>query len=204
MIIHKVVQPLKDGALFGVRWSWWGRSRLRTNVAWIHLIFCNTLMHPISVSDCPGPERGVFCILIFDLISSSALVCFSLLRASNYYYIKGPVCCIVPYYSYYSYSELSILFSFIWSQDKLAYVHLLLLYIDIWKCCYFIVFYFKPSRNFALLTSFESVPLWYFRNSIFLLQTKKSTNHQYLIIQKLVQPLKDEAISGVGWLWWGR
>ena len=39
--------------------------------------------------DFPGPERGILCILIIDIISKSALVLFSLLRASNYYYNKG-------------------------------------------------------------------------------------------------------------------
>ena len=38
-----------------------------------------------------GPERGVFCILIIDIILKSALVGFSLLRASDYYYKKWKV-----------------------------------------------------------------------------------------------------------------
>ena len=40
--------------------------------------------------DFPGPEHGVFCISIVDIISRSALVGFSILRASNNYYNKGP------------------------------------------------------------------------------------------------------------------
>ena len=48
-------------------------------------------MYPISVSDFPGTECGVFCISIIGLISRSALVVFSLLCASNDYYKKGPV-----------------------------------------------------------------------------------------------------------------
>ena len=43
------------------------------------------------MSNLPGPERGVFCILIIDLISRSALVVFILVRARSYYYKKGPV-----------------------------------------------------------------------------------------------------------------
>ena len=46
-------------------------------------------MYPISVSGCPGPECGIFCILIVDLIFRSALVLFSLLLARNYHYNKG-------------------------------------------------------------------------------------------------------------------
>ena len=48
-------------------------------------------MHPTSVRYCPGPEHGVFYISIVDIILRSALVGFSLLRASNYYYRKGQV-----------------------------------------------------------------------------------------------------------------
>ena len=43
------------------------------------------------MSDFPGTERGVSCISILDIISRSALVLFSLLRASNYHYSKGHV-----------------------------------------------------------------------------------------------------------------
>ena len=41
--------------------------------------------------DFPSPERGVSCILIFDIISKSVLVLFSLLRGRNYHYNKGPL-----------------------------------------------------------------------------------------------------------------
>ena len=54
-------------------------------------------MYPVTARDCPGPERGVLCILIIDLILGSALVGFSLLHASNYYYKKGPVCYILTF-----------------------------------------------------------------------------------------------------------
>ena len=43
------------------------------------------------MSYCPGPERGVFCILNVDHICKSALVLFSLIRACNYQYTKGPL-----------------------------------------------------------------------------------------------------------------
>ena len=41
------------------------------------------------MSNCPGPKRGFFYILIVDLISRSTLVLFSLLGAINYHYNKG-------------------------------------------------------------------------------------------------------------------
>ena len=69
-------------------------------------------MYSIIVSDFPRPEGGVFCILIFDIVSISVLVGFSLICASKYYYMKGHVCYVLPYYSHYLYSELSILFLF--------------------------------------------------------------------------------------------
>ena len=40
------------------------------------------------MSNCPGPERGVFYIYIVNLISISALILFSLLSARNYRYNK--------------------------------------------------------------------------------------------------------------------
>ena len=43
------------------------------------------------MSDWPGPECGVFCLLIVDIIPRSVLVLFSLLRAINYHCNKGPV-----------------------------------------------------------------------------------------------------------------
>ena len=53
-------------------------------------------MYPNSVRNFHGPERGVFYILIVDLISKSTLVGFSLLCASNYYYRKGAVYYVLP------------------------------------------------------------------------------------------------------------
>ena len=41
--------------------------------------------------DCPGPERGVFCISIIDLISRITLVLFSLLHVGKYHYNKEPL-----------------------------------------------------------------------------------------------------------------
>ena len=55
-------------------------------ITWIQVILGNTLMYPVSVNNYPRPERGVFCILIVDLISKSALKFFSLLFAINYNY----------------------------------------------------------------------------------------------------------------------
>ena len=53
------------------------------------LVSGNTLLYPVSVSYCPGSEQDVFCISIIGIILRSALVLFSLLRASNYHNNKG-------------------------------------------------------------------------------------------------------------------
>ena len=68
--------------------------------------------------NCPGTERGVLCIAIVDIISRSSLVGFSLLRASDYYYRKGPVFYVLDFCSQYSDGRLSILFLFILLQDE--------------------------------------------------------------------------------------
>ena len=41
--------------------------------------------------DFPGPECGVLCILIVDIMSKSALALFNLLCERNYHCNKGPV-----------------------------------------------------------------------------------------------------------------
>ena len=41
-------------------------------------------MYSISVSDFPGPERGVSCIKISDIISRNALVRIIIIREINY------------------------------------------------------------------------------------------------------------------------
>ena len=89
-------------------------------ITWLQLIFGNTLLYPISVRDFPGPEHSVFFIFIVDIISRSALVGFSRLHASGYYYRKGPVCFVLKFCSQYLYSELSILFLFILLQETPA------------------------------------------------------------------------------------
>ena len=66
------------------------------------------MLYQLIVSNCPGPEHHVFCILIVDIILGSALSEFNLLRASDYYYRKGPVCYVLTFYSNYCYGELSI------------------------------------------------------------------------------------------------
>ena len=82
-----------------------------------------------------------------------------MLRASDYYFRKGPVCYVFTFYSKYRYIELSIFLLFLLLQDTRAYVHLLLLYIDLRQLFYFIIIYFKPQWNIDFLTIFESVLL---------------------------------------------
>ena len=78
------------------------------------------ILYPVSVSNCLGPDHGIFCILIIDLILRSALVVFSLLRACNYHDNKGTFCNLMLLYSHYRYGELSIFLLFILSQDASA------------------------------------------------------------------------------------
>ena len=136
-------------------------------IPWIYLILTNTLLYPVIVRNFPVYEHHVFCILIIGLISRSFLVGFSMLSTRKYYYRKGPVCCILKFYSNYCYGELSILFLLILSRDTPAYVHFLLLQIDLQQFCYFMMFYFKLLQCFAYLNFFESIPLWYFWTQYF-------------------------------------
>ena len=62
LIIHNVEQKIERRRT--VR-GWLIVIRKITNqikIAWLQLIFNNKLLYPISVSNCPGTERGVFCI----------------------------------------------------------------------------------------------------------------------------------------------
>ena len=82
-------------------------------------------MYPISVSDCPGPERGVFYILIVDIILRITLEGFNLLDEKNYYGRKVPACYVLTLYNECKYRDLSILFVFILSWDTSDKVHML-------------------------------------------------------------------------------
>ena len=65
------------------------------------------------MSNLPGPEHGIFYIAIIDLNLKSALVGSSLLCDSDWYYSKGPACYVLIIYSQYCYSELLIMFLFV-------------------------------------------------------------------------------------------
>ena len=75
---------------------------------------------------------------IFDIISRSAMVGFSLLRARYYYNSKGRACYVLLLYDLCSYGELSILLFFILSLDTPSEIHFLLLYFNLQQICYFI------------------------------------------------------------------
>ena len=90
-------------------------------------------------------------------------------------------------------------------------------------CCYyplnygnsviFIMFYFKLSLKFYFLTNIKSVDFCYYQSTFFVAD-KEIHNLQFLIINKncrnqvtvtqTKQPMKDKALSGDGWSWWGR
>ena len=88
-------------------------------------------MLPRSVRYCPGSKRGLFSIVIFDLLQRSALVGFHLLRAIYYYNRNDMVCYAYTFYNPYSYGELSTFVLSILSRDKPADVYLLILYFDL-------------------------------------------------------------------------
>ena len=131
------------------------------------------------MSDWPGPERGVFCIEIVDLISRSALVGFSLLRASNYYYRKGPVIVdnltiltihirllCITLLQIYCYGEISILFLFIftrffWKLTKFSIVYITTMIL------FFLSFFILKYPLSIFLTYFESVLSFYFKPQFF-------------------------------------
>ena len=134
-------------------------------------------MYPVCVSDCPEPERVIFCILIVDPISRSALLVFSMLSATNYHYNKGPVCYVSLFYSQYCYSELSILFLFLLSRDTFVQVYSLLFSIDLQRFCYFIMLYLKLSQNFDFLTNICSFVV--FLDTQFSQQTNKTITFNF-------------------------
>ena len=79
--------------------------------------------------------------MIVDIISRSALVGFSLLRASYYYNYTGIVCYIYSVYILNSYGDLLINVFYMLSQYISAEVYKLLMYFDLQEICYFFVFY---------------------------------------------------------------
>ena len=134
-------------------------------MAWLQVIFGNALLSPVSFSNFTGPERGIFCVSIFDIISRSVPVVFSMLRPSNYYYNKGPVCYVFSFYSHYCYSELSIFFLFIllWDTSS-SYIYYYCPFIYFYSVI-IIMCYLKLQQNITSLTNIKSVSLWYFEHN---------------------------------------
>ena len=144
-------------------------------IDWIPVISGNTLLYPVSVRDCPGPKRGVFCILILDLISRSALVLLILLCASNYRYNKGPlkvefIKCRTIHSGLLSnifLQEISLQWViksvFTYINVRYTYgVYLLLLSIDLQFFFFIVMFCIILLWTIAFLTDIESVLLWHF------------------------------------------
>ena len=80
---------------------------------------------------------------------------FSLLRASDEYCRKEPVCYDLTFYIEYRYGELSIFLPFILSQYTPAWVDLLILYIDTEQICYCHYVLFEIITEFYFRTYFE-------------------------------------------------
>ena len=158
-------------------------------------------MYPVSVRDCPGPEHGVFCILIVNLISRRVLVLFSLLHAINYYYSKGPVYYVLTFNSNYGYSELSILFVFILFQDTPAWVHFLLLFIDLQRFCYFHHVLLWTITQFCFTHKCWICSFVIFLNTMFSERNPQPSN--FLIVRNVVRPQRDRALLKVSRSKWG-
>ena len=140
MIAH-TQQTFKYIDISGVGQSWlmiswlWYKYPGFSDYSSIH--YCNQPVLEISLD-----LNVAYSVLwIVDIISRSALVEFSMLRARNYYNRKGTVCFVLSFYNQYIYCELSILVLFILSRDIPDEVHFLLLYFDICHQRYFIMFY---------------------------------------------------------------
>ena len=117
--------------------------------------------------------------------------------------MKGPDCYILTFYNQYCYNELSILFLFILSQDKPAWVNLILFYIDLRKYCYFYYILFQTITEYCFFSNVLNMFFCDIFQHVPPLKTNKSTTIQFLIINNVVEPLKEGALSGIGWSWWG-
>ena len=122
----------------------------------------------------PGPEHGVLCILIVDIISRSTLVVIIMLSTINCHYNKGNVCYVFPltvnittinyWYCYYLYYREIHQCRYIHWYFALTYKYFVI----------FIMLYFKLSPNFAFLTQIESVHLCYFQTQRFCSRQRNS------------------------------
>ena len=158
--------------------------------------------------NCPGPERGVFYILIIDIILRSGLVVFSLLSAKITTTTRGM---IVPYIrnsvdiDKVSYQYCSYLYSREIYQCKYIFCYCPLNYDDYDIC---IMFHFKLWSNFDCITNIGSIHFWYIWTQHF---CSKQINSVYSIFdpQKQAQlsgschetktPMKDRALFRVEW-----
>ena len=133
----------------------------QTNIPWLQVIFGNTLLHTFSVRDCPGTDCGVFWIWIVDIISRSALLVFSLLRASSYHYKNGSLSYLFLLYKHYRFGELTIFYFFIIMRYTYVGIFTTIVYWNMMIMIFF-MFYFKLTWNFAFIKNIESVYLWYY------------------------------------------
>ena len=92
-------QTLKCGALSGVGWLWWGRSRLRYKSPEFKKCFGNTLLYATSVRNFLRPQCGVFGNVLFDITLRSALVVFIILCGCDYYNMKGPIYYVLTFHN---------------------------------------------------------------------------------------------------------
>ena len=171
-------------------------------------------MNQFCVINCPGPEHGVFSIYIFDLISRSDLVVFSLIRARNYHYNKGHVCYVFPFYIQYRYGNLSILF-LILLLGRYTYVGIFASTVHWNTMILFFSWYFILSCHGTLLFSKILNLLFYgiFEHRFYTADKEMYNLRFLIIINKCInqvpiaqtkQPQKEGALPGTSWLLWDR
>ena len=105
----------------------------QAQITWLQVIFVNTLLYPISMSNCLGPECGVFCISIVNLILRSVLVVFSLVSAINYHYNKGPP--IMEFFKFKTIQCILVRIYLIQSTLLRQVINIVLFYIILWYTC---------------------------------------------------------------------
>ena len=127
-----------------------------------------------------GPEHGVFCISVVDVISRNALILLSLLRAINYPYNKGPL-----KYEFFKCKTIHSGLLHIAILHSISLQWVIKKYIisiisrDHWRGTFAAIFhshtmilvfryvFIKMSWNFVFLKNTKSALLWYFLTEFF-------------------------------------
>ena len=138
-------------------------------------------MYPVSVSNLPVPERGVFCIFIGDIISRSGLVFLRLLCEINITINQGSL--KVDFSKCKNIHGRLLRIAVLQSISLQWVIKIVVIYIIARYTCggtfadifhwprtiiLFFMFFIKLSWKFDFLVNIESVVLWYFQTNFFL------------------------------------